>query len=71
MPFESFGHPCFKQCLQPSILSPILVVSSVEGLVSTSVVEDRVTVTAVEHSATEVALYAQYILNMVVQIHPV
>ena len=56
MPFETFVHPCYKQCLQPRILISNEVVSSAEGLVTTSTGEDIATVAAVEHSATEVAL---------------
>ena len=50
--------------------STIAVVSSAEGLLLTSIVEDIATVAAVEHSATEVALSRSRILDMVVQILP-
>ena len=53
MPFETFVHPCFKQCLQPSIFIGNSSGISAEGLVTTSTVEDIATV---EHPATEVAL---------------
>ena len=56
MPFEAFVHPCFKQCLQPALSSEIVVVSSEEGLVSTSAGEDIATVAVVEHPATETSL---------------
>ena len=46
------------------------MVSSAEGLVTTSTVEDIATVVVVEHSATEVALSRSRHLRHVVQILP-
>ena len=71
MPFEAFVHPYFKQSLQPGILISNTVVSSEEGLVTTSGVDDIAIVAAVEHSATETAYHAQDFLDMVVRILPV
>ena len=56
MPFKTFLHPCFKQCLQPSILISNSGGILSRGVITTSTVEDIATAVAVEHSATEVTL---------------
>ena len=56
MPFQTFIHPVSSNVFNLAFSSAIVVVSSEEGLVTTSVVEDRAIVAAVEHSAIEVAL---------------
>ena len=53
MPFETFVHACLKQCLQPDILSSIVVVSSDEEFVTTEIVEEFAAIEAFELSGEE------------------